>query len=498
MVTDSSAPVPAKRTKKKPQHPTWEHPKGSGIKIAEMPNKTKGKVYGVSYQVRIPASLLGVPNKREMHQRGSRAEAERLAEDRFMALKRYGNRFSEIPAKAQEQAATAWGILNEHNEMQRRSLVERAGFNRRTTESLPAGAREAELKRLEAQLAADVAKHELNLLDVVRAGIRALAPAGGLRTFAEVSAELRESKAARLKLGGLDPSTESDFRRRSQRLDGLLGASVVSLLTVQDVDGALRKLGATLGQRSVLNFRNTLSEILRYAKAKQYTPSNPLENFTKEDFKSLGGMAAERKLDAINILTVEETRRLLEAAKSHGETGMLATVVLRLFCGLRSGEVARLDWSEVHWLDPKPYVHIPAGKAKKRRIRHVDIPENALAWLKECNPSASGPIDPFSPKTYSKRFGRISRKAGIGREDESGRWQSDWENNDTRHSFGSYHYALHGDALRTAAQMGHKQNDDVLFAHYRSLVRKEDAQQFFALYPLAKASKVEQFPAAAS
>jgi integrase len=227
-----------------------------------------------------------------------------------------------------------------------------------------------------------------------------------------------------------------------------------------------------------------------------------MEHFTREDYKRLGGGAAERNLDGINILTVDEARRLLKAAyeleQQPGETpGMLATVVLRLFCGLRTAEVTRLDWSEIHWLDAKPYVHIPAGKAKKRRIRHVEIPANALAWLRLRNPPASGVIAPGSPKGYTRRFARIAKLARLGQFAENGEWKTAWENNDTRHSFGSYHYALHGDAMLTAKLMGHKQGDEVLFSHYRTLVKKETAAEYFGLLPEIAGQEPIPFPAAA-
>ena len=146
-------------------------------------------------------------------------------------------------------------------------------------------------------------------------------------------------------------------------------------------------------------------------------------------------------MDEINILTVSEADRLLKAAQKSNEPDRLATTVLRLFCGIRTGEVARLEWSEVHWLEESPYVHIPAGKAKKRQFRHVEIPANVLEWLKVCGPAAKGRIDTKSPLTYAKRFGRIAKLAGIGKEDAMGEWVPDWESNDTRHShsYGSYH-----------------------------------------------------------
>jgi hypothetical protein len=148
-----------------------------------------------------------------------------------------------------------------------------------------------------------------------------------------------------------------------------------------------------------------------------------------------------------------------------------------------------LEWHEVRWADEKPFVHIPASKAKKRRIRLVEIPANALAWLQLCNPPAKGLVAPGDGKVkgYCKRFSRLVRVAEL----------SDWGNNDTRHSFGSYHYAAHGDAVKTSALMGHKQGDDVLFSHYRQLVTAEDGAKFFALTPTAEDGKVLSFPQAA-
>jgi hypothetical protein len=64
-----------------------------------------------------------------------------------------------------------------------------------------------------------------------------------------------------------------------------------------------------------------------------------------------------------------------------------------------------------------------------------------------------------------------------------------------RHSFGSYHYSLHGNPLETSRLLGHKASDQVLFDHYRALASKEQAKQFFALMPPASAQKVVQLSA---
>lgn len=60
-----------------------------------MPNKTGGEAYGDSYQIRIPAELTG--GARELLQRRTQAEAERLAEDRLIALRKHGTEFPRSP-----------------------------------------------------------------------------------------------------------------------------------------------------------------------------------------------------------------------------------------------------------------------------------------------------------------------------------------------------------------------------------------------------------------
>jgi integrase len=212
---------------------------------------------------------------------------------------------------------------------------------------------------------------------------------------------------------------------------------------------------------------------------------NPLEFFTREDYKTLGGERAERSVEGINILKVSEAEKFLATAEQNPEMGLLPSLVLRLFCGLRTAEVCRVEWQEVRWTEPRPFVHIPASKAKKRRIRLVDLPVNAVAWLRHCTPPAKGLVVPGSGEVrrYCKRFSRLVELAEL----------SDWGKNDTRHSFGSYHYALHGDAVKTSVQMGHKQGDDVLFSNYRQLVTAEDGARFFALMPNSEAGKVVAF-----
>jgi len=50
-----------------------------------------------------------------------------------------------------------------------------------------------------------------------------------------------------------------------------------------------------------------------------------------------------------------------------------------------------------------------------------------------------------------------------------------------RHSAASYQLARSQDAARTALNLGH--SPDILFRHYREVVRPEEAERFFAIAP---------------
>jgi integrase len=57
-----------------------------------------------------------------------------------------------------------------------------------------------------------------------------------------------------------------------------------------------------------------------------------------------------------------------------------------------------------------------------------------------------------------------------------------WPENCLRHSFASYHLAVHGDAVKTAAQLGHM-SVKLIHDHYKALVLKFDSEKFWALRP---------------
>lgn len=60
-------------------------------------------------------------------------------------------------------------------------------------------------------------------------------------------------------------------------------------------------------------------------------------------------------------------------------------------------------------------------------------------------------------------------------------YKGNWPQNVMRHSFVSYHLAQFGDIQTTALEAGH--SPDMLFRHYRELVTKDAAAEFWSITP---------------
>jgi integrase len=161
------------------------------------------------------------------------------------------------------------------------------------------------------------------------------------------------------------------------------------------------------------------------------------------------------------ILTVEQCRALLAAALELYPS-MIPYFALGLFCGIRPQEIFRLTWPEVDL--ERGFVEVTAAKSKTRQRRLVTISDNCKAWLR-----LGGDIPPVN---WQKRFDRVAAKAKI----------TPWPQDGMRHSFCSYHLAMHQSPDKTAHEMGHR-STQMLYQHYRELVRPDQAKEFWGILP---------------
>ncbi len=428
---------------------SWEYPKGSGVKVREIVNLTKGKAYSGSFLVSIPAKLTGTIRKRR--QFGSKADAEEWAARQVTGVRKQGEDYFRA------------------TDSEKRQFVESLPRIRK----LKGGILKAVdlLLRLESE--------ELDPEKAVEFAISHLKPEGGTKTLAEVVEELLQSKALRLERGDLRHSSYRDFKQRGGKLSDALGSESINELTKGDFKEWLLELGGS--PRTTKNYLSVASEIMKHAFQSGYVVESPLDKLSTVERKDLIG-TADSKEPA--ILTVEEAERVLATARDNEELKLLPAVTLGLFCGIRTEELKRLEWEDVKLAESIPVVTISGAIAKKRRIRHVEIPENALEWLRLCKRGKGRITYSEINDDYHKRFRRLLKAAGFVKKDKQGVWRSHWDTNSMRHSFGSYHFAFHGNSLETSRLLGHRASDQVLFDHYRALATKAQAARYFAIKPV--------------
>ena len=441
---------------------SWEYPKGSGIRIRALINLNNGESYGGSYQVALPAEMTGkkgsATRKRKQFKR--KLEAEKWAEKQWSSSKKQGADYFRA------------------SDSERREFVQALPEIR----MLNGGLGEA------VKLLLKLESEGLDAKQSVEFAIRHLKPAGGIKTLDEVIDELLRDKDLRLASKTLSEYTHHDFKVKSGRLSKSLGSIPVNEIDKDRIKNWLGGLGRS--PRTVKNYLACLSEVLRHAKESDYIVESPLVKLTSSEKKVLIGVAQEKQPE---ILTLKEVNQVLNSAHEHVELGFLPLITLGLFCGIRTVELGQLDWSDVKDGEERPFVTISHAIAKKRRIRHVDIPDNALSWLSLCKNREGRIAHAETFKQHEENFRKFLIQAGFMEKDDRGRWRSNWKRNALRHSFASYHYALHGNSLETARLLGHKASDQVLFDHYRALATKEQGEAFFSIVPPKTASKLVEF-----
>ena len=287
---------------------------------------------------------------------------------------------------------------------------------------------------------------EATLQKVVDFYIERAMPGGGVVTFSELADEYIAEKDQL----GRRPATLKDVRSRMRRVADKLGREPVHLITT----GQLQEWMDAQKHASVTrkNYRTHLVMLFNYAIEHQYRKDNPADR--------LGIPSVDEKLP--EILTVKECKSLMETAHA-SHSNMVPYLAIALFAGLRPTEAKLLDWQNIDFAAKQ--IKVIPETAKKRRLRYVEMSDNLIDWLTP-HRKKSGQIH-----FVRKQFDAVRRKAGIS-----------WPHDVLRHCYASYHLAMHENQDKAALQLGHR-NTDVLFNHYRNLVTKAEAKEFWRILP---------------
>ena len=220
------------------------------------------------------------------------------------------------------------------------------------------------------------------------------------------------------------------------------------------------------GARNLAGFRTMIHTFFQFAVARGYAVDNPAAALERVKVKQSGAQ----------IYSPQEIAKLLVAAK----TDFLPCIAIGAFAGLRSAEIERLEWSDIDLASG--HIIVGADKAKTASRRVVPISDNLGAWL----------------APYAALQG-IVWKAGHekfydAQQDTATAASIKWKQNALRHSYASYRLAKTQNAAQVALECGN--SPQIVFRHYRELVKPADALQWFSVFPEGQLAPVtpEKFP----
>jgi integrase len=220
--------------------------------------------------------------------------------------------------------------------------------------------------------------------------------------------------------------------------------------------------------RTQNNYRRLISTLFKFAIRRGYLPKDHDELSGVEKIRDSGG--------EIEVFTPDELRKLFSACltpvqergKWRDRETMIPYLAIAAFCGLRSAEIARLDWSELYLTGPEHFIEVKAAKAKTASRRTVPIPDNCASWLAPFA-SESGPVCPFE-RPDKQCFQYLGPAAKV-----------EWKHNALRHSFISYRLAIIKNVHQVSLEAGN--SPQMVFAHYRQLVTETQSTEWFGIVP---------------
>jgi integrase len=277
-----------------------------------------------------------------------------------------------------------------------------------------------------------------------------------------------------------------------------------------EIDAWLRSSG--LSPRTRNNIRTSLHTLFKFAEGRRYLP---------KDHDELESVSVVNDRDGdIEVFTPAELTEVLCCASER----MIPFIVVGAFAGIRHAEIQRLEWRDLRLDDGM--IEIGASKAKTASRRLVPILPNLKEWLLKYRQPSGLVVTQrnvaFELHLIAKRANELRRVAwatanGVAdeelsltekraKEDAAKRkgksklrtqkgevppgaetaeiegWEPfAWKNNGLRHSYISYRLAAVPNTAQVALEAGN--SPQMIFQHYRELVRAADAEKWFAVTP---------------
>jgi len=279
----------------------------------------------------------------------------------------------------------------------------------------------------------------------------------------------------------LDDKERDGMRPRSLRgTKGVLAAfhkangdPEIHEVTRQMVEAHLRGLrsedGVTPAKRKSWNtHRNEISQFFDWAMTDDLSTNrpwcfaNPVEKVKSFTAQQIAEQRPEKSTTA-----PDDLRQIFSFLMRYRGGKFVKTFALAYFAGIRpskdDSELTKLAEHEADFINLKTgKIFIPAKFSKTKHDRQITITDNLRAWLEAYRDF------PIIPQNYGTPLSKI-------------RTHFDLKRDETRHSFISYHVALHRSIGDAALQAGN--SESMVKNHYLNLHTKEEGAQFFAIVP---------------
>lgn len=264
--------------------------------------------------------------------------------------------------------------------------------------------------------------------------------------------------------GELRDSTIKSYRYTVDRLKVTLADTIMSSITGEQVEAALKTKGGTSYDMHRRNARVLWSWAEK--PPRKWCVAAIFDEVSSPRKKSTG---------EITVLKPAEARALLATAEKHYPQAVCIYAVA-LFAGVRAEEIQRLESGHFN----EDGIEIPAAAAKKNRRRHISMNETLLSWLKAY---------PFAPLANWREVDcAVRRLAGW---DVAARLlqkppkptRGPWPQNVLRHTHASAAVANGATLEHLLFSIGHSNGPEMLKRHYVGRYSKKEAAEFWSIGP---------------
>jgi hypothetical protein len=268
---------------------------------------------------------------------------------------------------------------------------------------------------------------------------------------------------------GLRPRTLAAMKRSLERFTEKTQDPWVHEITHETVTGYLRGLRTVDGKAKASlkffnNCRQELNGFFSWAivpdrlSNRPYTFENPVAAVRAYSSRQV----REQQSAKPTTTAPASVQRILGTLMRWRDGSLVRYYALAYFAGIRPEEIERLNGREKELINLNTRtITIPANISKTRQERQVAISDNLAQWLAL-----------FPAPVIPTNFRRMNAKV---------RKHFDLSHDEARHSFISYHVAVHRSVGDAALQAGN--SESIVKRHYLNIHTQDEGSEFFRVIP---------------